>query len=48
MKETAPVTDACLLNRFQLACATAATRIRAIAVGLTRRLLPGLAHGGHG
>ena len=33
--EDAPVTEACLLNRFQVACATAATRIRASAVALT-------------
>jgi hypothetical protein len=34
-----------LLNRFQLACAMAATRISTIAVGLTRRLPLGQALG---
>src|SRR5579875_2696844 len=38
-KHTAPAEAACLLNMFQQAWATAATRIRAIAVGLTGRLL---------
>src|SRR5512135_3716186 len=33
--EDAPATEACLLNRFQVACATAATRIKARAVALT-------------
>src|ERR1035437_2373004 len=37
-KLAAPVTDACLLNRFQLACAMAATKIRARAVAFTERL----------
>src|SRR5215467_12606083 len=35
MKEIAPVCAACLLNRFQLACATAAMRMSVIAVALT-------------
>src|SRR5512146_548214 len=35
MKEIAPVCAACLLNRFQLACATAAIRMSVIAVALT-------------
>src|SRR5438067_9558699 len=34
-KHTAPAAAACLLNRFQLACAMAAMRVRTIAVGLT-------------
>ena len=34
-KEEAPATEACLLNRFQVAWATAATRMRARAVALT-------------
>ena len=46
MKETAPVTDACLLNRFQLACAMAAMRMRAMAVGFSGRLLPVMALAG--
>src|ERR1017187_1689340 len=33
-----PAADACLLNRFQLACAMAATKIRARAVAFTERL----------
>ena len=45
-KHTAPAAAACLLNRFQLACAMAATRISTIAVGLTVRLLLGQALGG--
>ena len=36
--EDAPAAEACLLNRFQVAWATAATRIRARAVALTGRL----------
>src|SRR5450755_1586611 len=34
-KEEAPAAEACLLSRFQVAWATAATRIRARAVALT-------------
>ena len=48
MKHTAPAAAACLLNRFQLACAMAATRISTIAVGLTGRLLLGQALVGRG
>ena len=36
--EVAPAAEACLLNRFQVACATAATRMRVRAVALTGRL----------
>ena len=45
-KHTAPAEAACLLNRFQLACAMAAIRIRVIAEGLTGRLLRGQALAG--
>ena len=37
-KQAAPAADACLLNRFQLACATAATKIKARAVAFRERL----------
>ena len=37
-KDEAPAAEACLLNRFQVAWATAATRMRATAVALTGRL----------
>ncbi len=37
-KEAAPDTDACLLKRFQLACAMAATKIRRRAVAFRERL----------
>src|ERR1700693_3232162 len=51
--EDAPAAEACLLNRFQVAWAAAATRMRATAVALTGRLqgrAPGTADGarGHG
>src|SRR4029077_5957464 len=38
-KQAVPASDACLLNRFQLAWATAATRIRGRAVAFSQRLL---------
>src|SRR5262249_43894440 len=39
-KPAALTAEACLLHRFQTACATAATRIRATAVRLNHLLLP--------
>jgi hypothetical protein len=47
MKPAAASAEACLLNRFQLAWATAARRMRAIAVRLNSWLLP-LSPFGHG
>ena len=37
-KQAAPASDACLVNRFQLACAMAATRIRMRAAAFRERL----------